>query len=128
VPRLINLLCDRALLAAYARGRTQVGLWLVRAAAREIETGKQPARRRAAVLALGALLVAGAAGAGLWRFAPQWLAPLTASAERAPATDNSAPPAAVAPEPAPAAVAAVATPAAPPTPPPAPEPTLAHSE
>jgi len=36
VPRRINLICDRALLAAFARGRTTVDLPLLSAAAREV--------------------------------------------------------------------------------------------
>jgi general secretion pathway protein A len=36
VPRVINVLCDRALLGAYARGERQVGTRIVRRAAREL--------------------------------------------------------------------------------------------
>jgi general secretion pathway protein A len=39
VPRLINILCDRSLLAAYARSKSRVSVGIVRAAAREVETG-----------------------------------------------------------------------------------------
>lgn len=75
VPRLVNLLCDRALLAAYAAGKTRVGAGLVRAAAREVKSGNPKSqRRRIAAIAASALLLIGLAGAGVWRFAPQWLA------------------------------------------------------
>jgi general secretion pathway protein A len=71
IPRLINILCDRALLAAYARGRHRVGSRLIHAAAREVETGASPKRFRAA-LALGAAIVMLVSGFAVWRFAPQW--------------------------------------------------------
>jgi general secretion pathway protein A len=78
LPRRINLLCDRALLGAYARGKPQVDLAIVDKAAAEVQ-GEMPARvrRRDArsarlrlAMALGAGAVAGAAlfGAGLWAF------------------------------------------------------------
>jgi len=74
VPRLVNLLCDRALLAAYAAGKTRVGTGLVRAAAREVKAGNPRAQRaRVAMLAASVLLLTGLAGAGVWRFAPQLL-------------------------------------------------------
>jgi general secretion pathway protein A len=37
VPRLINIICDRALLGAYTREESEIGVALVRSAAREIE-------------------------------------------------------------------------------------------
>src|SRR5258706_3898388 len=43
VPRLINLLCDRALLAGYADQKAQIGRWIVARSAAEL----RPARRRA---------------------------------------------------------------------------------
>jgi len=36
VPRLINIICDRALLGAYAAGKPVVGAWVLRRAAREV--------------------------------------------------------------------------------------------
>lgn len=47
IPRLINSICDRALLAAYARDVARVNRWLVRAAAAEVRTS--PAQRRTSV-------------------------------------------------------------------------------
>lgn len=74
VPRLVNLLCDRALLAAYAAGKMRVDVGLVRAAAREVKSGNpRSPRSRMAVFAASAMLLVGLAGAGVWRFAPQWL-------------------------------------------------------
>jgi general secretion pathway protein A len=71
IPRLVNLLADRALLAGYAAGKRVVAPKLVRAAAREIL--KSPRRRgsrrrmlRGAVAAL-AIFGAVAAGALAWR-------------------------------------------------------------
>jgi general secretion pathway protein A len=66
VPRLINLICDRALLAGYVRGSRSIDASLVRLAARELRGETGPPRRRAAAAA--ALLAgAGAAGLLLWR-------------------------------------------------------------
>nr|WP_316641728.1 AAA family ATPase [uncultured Roseateles sp.] len=60
VPRRINLLCDRALLGAYAQGRRQVGRAIVeRAAAEVFDRTRPPGRRPALLWAAG---VAGAAG------------------------------------------------------------------
>lgn len=44
VPRLVNQLCDRALLAGYAARAAQIGPGLVRAAAREIPDAARPRR------------------------------------------------------------------------------------
>ena len=69
VPRRINLLCDRALLGAYAGGQSQVDSTIVETAAREVFDKAEFAlpirsgRPRAAVLGLS--LVAGAAVLGV---------------------------------------------------------------
>jgi general secretion pathway protein A len=70
VPRLINNLCDRSLLAAYAHSKTRVGVGLVRAAAREVETGirARPRWRFAAIL-FSVVLAAGAFG--VWQMKPE---------------------------------------------------------
>lgn len=94
VPRVINILCDRALLAAYARGKHRVGLRLVRAAACELESGTIPAtghRRFATVagLILTAFVIAGGA---VWYWAPSWLpGPLRAFVPGSDATVSAAP-------------------------------------
>ncbi len=74
VPRRINLLCDRALLGAYASGKPQVDVAIVDKAAAEVKGQMPPSRRRAgdrasrrrSAVALGLGLVIGAAlfGAG----------------------------------------------------------------
>ena len=71
VPRLINVICDRAMLGAYSQGQRRVGRKLVRRAAAEV-TGEERLRRRwrrpgiafaaAAAVALGAV--------GAWWFLP----------------------------------------------------------
>jgi general secretion pathway protein A len=78
VPRRINLLCDRALLGAYARGTPQVDAAIVDKAAAEVGGETAPRRwgshsrstRKRIAAALGLGIVAGAAlfGAGLWVF------------------------------------------------------------
>jgi general secretion pathway protein A len=69
IPRRINLLCDRALLGAYARGKALVDVAIVDKAAAEV-TGAVPARERGAgsrslrvriAAALGLGVIAGAA-------------------------------------------------------------------
>lgn len=71
IPRLVNLLADRALLAGYAAGKRVIAPALVRQAAREImmSPGRRQSRRRAfrgavTVAVLGAVV---AAGAVAWR-------------------------------------------------------------
>jgi general secretion pathway protein A len=78
VPRRINLLCDRALLGAYASGTPQVDAAIVDKAAAEVGGETPPRRwgshsrstRKRIAAALGLGIVAGAAlfGAGLWVF------------------------------------------------------------
>ena len=76
VPRRINLLCDRALLGAYASGKPQVDVAIVDKAAAEV-AGEMPPRRAggpmrgaarmriAAALGLGVRAGRGAVRAGL---------------------------------------------------------------
>ncbi|HSC47985.1 MAG TPA: AAA family ATPase, partial [Gammaproteobacteria bacterium] len=66
IPRLINIICDRALLGAYTRELRQVDAGLVRHAAREV-LGEEPATRRppwllAVTLTLAAALLLWTAG------------------------------------------------------------------
>ena len=80
IPRRINLLCDRALLGAYAIGKAQVDSTVIAQAAREVFD--QRSRRRstkgfraratwpAALTALVALLATGIAGFGVGRMLP----------------------------------------------------------
>jgi general secretion pathway protein A len=115
VPRIINLVCDRSLLAGYVAGTRVVDAGMVRRAAREV-TRFSPGRsllRYAALVGLPAAAVL--AGLGLWYSRPE-LAPLAAqpaattpAAAPSAAAVSGAPSAAPAP---PASVAAVA-PAAP---------------
>ncbi|MES2940269.1 MAG: AAA family ATPase [Pseudomonadota bacterium] len=131
VPRRINLLCDRALLGAYAGGQRQVSAAMVTQAAREVfGEAPQPAAwgwRRTAVAA-GIALVA---GAGLLA-AVQQVQQGSAATRVAVAPVVAAPrvePAAVPASAAHVAVAAQAAPSAP-IPPPAPQaaPVLLHDE
>jgi general secretion pathway protein A len=55
VPRLINVICDRALLGAYATSRSWVDVHTVRRAAREVRGVRVGGRRLPWVAALGAL-------------------------------------------------------------------------
>jgi general secretion pathway protein A len=94
VPRLINVLCDRALLGAYASGRGRVSRRIVARASRELRGGASSTGRRvlvwgvAAMLALVAPLAAYTMG---WlpervdrevrQFVPSWV-PRLSTAER----------------------------------------------
>jgi len=69
VPRRINLLCDRALLGAYAEGRARVDRRIVERAAREVfdpDAAPPRAGRRRLALAAGGGLLAGLALAAGW--------------------------------------------------------------
>ena len=114
VPRRINLLCDRALLGAFAGGRAQVDRAVVDRAASEVfgraaRFAFAPWQRTAGLLALGI-----AAGAGFWAVASQQrgagrvseLQPASAATAAVPTTPIAAASQPVAPAPAPAASAA----------------------
>jgi len=84
IPRLINVVCDRALLGAYAQGQARVNVATIRRAAREA-LGPQAGFRiwwRSAAVAAGVLLLAGAA-AYVWGLSPRRLLPMGASAPQA---------------------------------------------
>ncbi|HEY9150185.1 MAG TPA: AAA family ATPase, partial [Gammaproteobacteria bacterium] len=66
VPRLINVLADRALLGAYVENRAQVTTPVLRRAAREVLPAPAPARPAPWGWALAASLVAGLALAAWW--------------------------------------------------------------
>jgi general secretion pathway protein A len=74
VPRLINLLCDRALLGTYVQGQQQVSRATLEQAAREVfgETGR-PSRWRRLGWQLSCLGLAGAACIGIGLAYPAWL-------------------------------------------------------
>jgi general secretion pathway protein A len=121
IPRVVNLVCDRSLLAAYAESAAQIDASFVKRAAAELRgDGAQPRRRRgrwiAAAIAAGAAALAGAAV--LWigpeaisRRVTAWLDPATVVVVEPLAAESSPAPAAVEPPPVatpPPAVAPVA--------------------
>jgi general secretion pathway protein A len=117
VPRLVNLLCDRALLLGYAEGARQIGRGIVTAVAREVHPPRRALSRRGAFrLAMALTLVA--LGAVAWLARP----------ERAPRASQPAPslaPVAAAPLPLPREAVATSLPEparAEPVPDPAPAP------
>ena len=104
VPRRINLLCDRALLGAYATGKARVDRTIVDKAAREVFGEAGEARRRTLParwwpLALGAGVLAGAAAMASVQWGARDKAPPSgvaaaahaASSVRAPPSRSSAP-------------------------------------
>ncbi|SDD89064.1 ExeA family protein [Desulfuromonas thiophila] len=68
IPRLINVLCDRALLAAYVAGQPRVNRRLLRRSARELfgQPDGLPARHYLLRAGMVLLLAGSALGAGLW--------------------------------------------------------------
>jgi general secretion pathway protein A len=54
IPRVINVVCDRALLIGYVHDRRRVGIETVQTAIRELERGFRPAAPMADVPAVGA--------------------------------------------------------------------------
>jgi general secretion pathway protein A len=92
VPRLINVICDRALLGAYALDQYRVGALVARRAAIEVlgRTGEARRRRIARGTAVAAVLVAGALAVGAILTSPgrvAWLVDsLGPGAGRPPAT------------------------------------------
>lgn len=73
VPRLVNVIADRALLAAFTDGRERVGPRLVRRAATEVLGNRRAASRRRWRLAAAVPVAAALAAAALvwaWRFQP----------------------------------------------------------
>jgi general secretion pathway protein A len=88
VPRLINILCDRSLLAAYARSKTRAGIGIVRAAAREVETGVRPRPRwwPGAIL-FAAVLMTTAGAFGIWQLKPELFVRLVGTTPDKPAVE-----------------------------------------
>ena len=86
IPRLVNILCDRALLGAYATGHKQVTPEIVERAAREVggETVTPVGRR---VTLLDAVLVVAILTLGTWWFVQQY----GDEPPAAPAVDTPAP-------------------------------------
>ncbi|HTW75396.1 MAG TPA: AAA family ATPase [Steroidobacteraceae bacterium] len=79
IPRVINIVCDRALLAAYTQDLHELPAALVRRAGAEV-FGREltPAWLPLAAAAFAALVLAGSALA-LWRHAPRWMLGLPVS-------------------------------------------------
>jgi general secretion pathway protein A len=74
IPRVANVVCDRALLLGYAERARQVGAGAVRRAWREIQgpsAGRGGRRRRLALAAVLVLALGAAAGAAWRRFEPE---------------------------------------------------------
>ncbi|BCR03643.1 ATPase AAA [Desulfuromonas versatilis] len=88
VPRLINVLCDRALLGAYVKGEGEVNRRTLRQAAREVLGEMQsPPRLTLPVrwLAAGVILVAAVLGLATLYFRPELLSAALKPAQQGPA-------------------------------------------
>ena len=98
VPRLVNVICDRALLGAYAEETRRVGKRLVRRAAREVQGGPAPGRSPGWLLpAIGVSAVA-IIVASIWLLAGRTdlTVPELATAPELPATGGDTETAAIA--------------------------------
>jgi general secretion pathway protein A len=82
VPRVINILCDRALLGGYALDRHQINAALVRQAAREV-FGRRTRRGWIVWPVAAALILLATTGVALWRLKP--FAPAAAAVRVRPA-------------------------------------------
>ncbi|HEX5065672.1 MAG TPA: AAA family ATPase [Myxococcota bacterium] len=82
VPRLVNLVCDRALLLGYAEGARQIGRSIVDAVAREIAPRPRTRGLRRGVWRAALLAAVVAVGALAWYASSQRAAREEASAER----------------------------------------------
>jgi general secretion pathway protein A len=99
IPRLINLICDRALLGGYVQGTRIIHTALVRRAALEVRGDDRPRRRVVGrYAAIGAVLVVAAAAAILWA---RTLAPGAAPPLPSPTPDAPRPSVAPTPPPTP---------------------------
>ncbi len=98
IPRVINLVCDRALMAAFSARAREVTATMVKAAIRNLE-GERARRRRAAAsltrptlgrvaAGLAGVLLVGAAAAGAYRSG--WSPPVFQFAPRPPASTPAA--------------------------------------
>lgn len=117
IPRLINLIADRALLGAYGRNRRRVNWFVARRAAREMAAPGAPARPPHRAVALAGLLALAVAA---WWLENPADGPLPARPEPAAAAPLVAPEPTAAPASVPAAplaLAQTAPPAAAPAPP-----------
>jgi general secretion pathway protein A len=114
VPRLINLICDRALLGTYVQGQQQVSTVTLRQAINEVAAARRPQRRAWAIAAaLLAVLGLGIVGApALTGTVADWLrpTPVRSLAANTPARPTSAQQAL--PQPAPPPSTAAPAPAA----------------
>lgn len=72
IARLINLLCDKALLATYLANQTQVTPAMIEQSARELEltSPNRPSRGRSVLRVCFMMLVMGGSGYGAWHYTP----------------------------------------------------------
>jgi general secretion pathway protein A len=76
IPRLINIICDRALLGAYTQSEYEIGPTLIQEAAAEV-SGESLHTARWKLIALAGSILAVSALAGLWYWQTKPIAPIT---------------------------------------------------
>jgi len=106
IPRLINILCDRALLGAYTHGKSEVDVRTIKRAARELGTGAIPRwRLLSGFSAASALAIVLAVAVAAWYGWLPWSFSLSSEMTAAQTAPSGAPPAAPGPAAAPVAAA-----------------------
>lgn len=73
IPRMVNAICDRALLAGFSAGRRSVNARVLRNAARELPASQLGSARRAAVLRVGLVAAVLLCALGVGLVAPGWI-------------------------------------------------------
>src|SRR5580658_3296553 len=107
IPRVINIICDRALLGAYTQDLHQVPASLVRRASAEVfDQAIAPSWMPWLVASMAVLILSGS-GALLWRYVPLWRHSSTAAATPVIAAIKPSAPVPAASTPAPATAPAV---------------------
>lgn len=91
IPRVINIICDRALLGAYTQDQHQVPASLVRRASAEVFDQDIAPSWMPVLVAGMAVLIVGGSGALLWRYLPSWHRASSTTATAATAVRPSAP-------------------------------------
>lgn len=95
IPRLINILCDRALLGAYTHGENMVDVRIIKRAAKELGSGAIPRRRLIPWTLVAGSTLAVVLAVSFWYGWPQWTQPsstVETTASAAPSATSSAVP------------------------------------
>ncbi|HEU5339579.1 MAG TPA: AAA family ATPase [Sulfuricaulis sp.] len=90
IPRLINILCDRALLGAYTHGENMVDVRIIKRAAKELGSGAIPRRRVIPWKLVTGSALAVVLAVSFWYGWPRWIQPSSTVETNAPAAPSAA--------------------------------------